>query len=252
MKKPLKIGLIGVGIVLLAIILFSVVYFVKFQSETKKMSPVGTKEITAHIFSIEDSFVNMFLIQDSDRYVAIDAGNSIDNISKGLKELNINPDKVVAVLLTHSDGDHVAALKLFKNAKIYLSKQEEQMLNGQTARMLYVKNKIDTTTYSLIDDQQTFYIGNLKIKGILTPGHTPGSMCYVISESFLFVGDALSLQRGKIARFNDAFNMDSKMAEQSMNNITHLPNVNYLFTAHYGYSSNYHKAVGDWTDTSLR
>ena len=53
-----------------------------------------------------------------------------------LEKLNINPDKVVAVLLTHTDMDHVAGLPLFKNAKIYLAREEVKMLNGDAQKIM--------------------------------------------------------------------------------------------------------------------
>lgn len=246
MKKILKRALIGTGIIIMVIVLFCVGYIMKAQSEMKKMAPVETMEIMDNLLSVKDSIVNLFLIKDSDVYIAIDAGNNLDVVSKELKKLNINPDRVIAVLLTHTDGDHTASLKLFKNAKIYLSMQEAQLINGARSRFLFFGNKIDTKKYSLIDDQQTLKIGNIIIKGFLTPGHTPGSMCYLIDGKYLFTGDALSIKAGKIGKFNEFFNMDTKTAIKSIGKITGIPGAKYIFSAHYGYSNNYKYAVSDW------
>jgi hydroxyacylglutathione hydrolase len=246
MKKILKRVLLGISIVILLIVLFFVGFFLKMRSEVKVMNTIETKEIVDNIFSIRDSFVNMFLMRDSDQYVAIDAGNNSDNVLKELKKLGISPDKIIAVILTHTDGDHVGALKLFKNAKIYLSRPEEQMINGQKSKFLFFGNSIYTKEYSLLDDQQILAIGNIKIKGILTPGHTSGSMCYLINDKYLFTGDALSLKSGRIGKFNEFFNMDTKTAIQSIGKITNIPDVEYIFTAHYGYSSDYKNAVKEW------
>lgn len=238
--------LLGIGIVILIIVLFLVGFYIKMKSEMKGMSPIETKEVVANIFSIKDSFVNLFLIKDSDVYVVIDAGNDLDIVSGELKKLNINPEKVVAVMLTHTDRDHVGALKLFKNAKIYLSRQEEQMINGKKSKFFFISNKISAKEYTLIDDQQIINIKNIKIKGILTPGHTSGSMCYLINDKYLFTGDAISLKEGKIGKAIDFFNMDSKTANKSIEIITRIPEAEYIFTAHYGFSSDYKNAVKDW------
>ena len=246
MKKTTKRVLIGTGIFVALIVLLLLGYMLKIKSELKTMSPIETKEIVTNIFSIQDSFSNLFLIKDSDQYIAIDGGNNIDSVASELKKLTINPDKVTAVLLTHTDADHVASLKLFKNAKIYLSKQEEQLINGTKSRVLFFKNSIGTKEYSLIADQQILNIGNLQIKGYLTPGHTPGSMCYLINNKYLFTGDALSLKLGKIGKFNEFFNMDTPTAISSIAQITNIPEVQYIFTAHYGYSNDYKNAVKDW------
>jgi hydroxyacylglutathione hydrolase len=247
MKKIFKRILWTIGIVVAIMVFFSTAYILKFRSEAKVMCPTETKEIVDGIFSIKDSFVNMFLIKDSDQYVAIDAGNNSKTILTELKKINIDPDKIKAVMLTHTDGDHVAGLKLFKNAKIYFSIPEEQMINGKKSRFLFVGNKIYSKNYSLLEDQQIIIIGKTKIMGILTPGHTAGSMCYLINDKYLFTGDALSLKAGKIDKFNDFFNVDSKTAVRSMSKITNLPSAEYIFSAHYGYTADYRNAVKDWT-----
>jgi len=243
MKKPLKRILFGTGTIILVIVLLFVGYMIKAQSEVKKMTPTETKEIVQNLFSIQDSFVNLYLIKDSSQYIAIDAGNNATNISGELKKMNINPDQIIAVLLTHTDGDHVAALRLFKNAKVYLSSQEEGLINGKKSRFLFFGNKIDTKDYTTIDDQQILNIGNIKIKGFLNPGHTPGSMSYLVNDKYLFTGDALSLHAGKIDKFNDFFNVDTKTAINSMARITQISGAEYIFTAHHGYTNDYKNAV---------
>jgi len=246
MKRTLIWLIAGLVAVFVLTGLFIGVYLVRAKLEMKKLAPVETKEVVSNIFSVKDTFVNLFLIRDSTQYIAIDAGNDLNAVSGEMKKLNIDPDKIIALFLTHTDGDHVAAIKLFKNANVYLSRPEEQLLTGKKSRFLIFGTKIDTKTYSLVDDQQIITIGKTKIKGILTPGHTPGSMCYLVNDKYLFTGDALSLKNGKIDRFNELFNTDSKTAYTSMANITGLQGVEYIFTAHHGFSNDYKNAVKDY------
>ncbi len=241
MKKSIKkTGLIfGVPltlILLLCAIIFSTVYF-----ETKKMTPAKTQEIVSDVFSIKDKYVNLFIIKNGTQYIVIDAGNSAKNVSKELNQLKIDPKDVVALFLTHSDVDHIAALDLFSNAQIYLSKAEKQMINGQTARFLFMKNKL-TSEYKLLEDNQTINVAGLKIQGILSVGHTPGSMCYLVNDTYLFTGDNMSLKNGKVGTFNDLFNMDSKTQKISLKKLAQLTGVSHIFTAHYGYTDNFKNA----------
>lgn len=243
MKRTLKWLFAVLVTVVIVIGLYIGVYLIRAKLEMKKLDTVETKEVVNNIFSVKDTFVNLYLIKDSTQYIAIDAGNDLEAISGELKKLNIDPEKIIALFLTHTDGDHVAAIKLFKNAKVYLSRQEEQLLTGKKSRFLIFGTKIDTKVYSLIDDQQIINIDKTKIKGILTPGHTPGSMCYLVNDKYLFTGDALSLKNGKIDRFNELFNTDTKMAYTSMAKITGITGVEYIFTAHHGYTDDYKSAV---------
>jgi len=252
MNRTLKRILLGTGTIVLVIVILFAGYMIKAKSEINKMSPVETKEIVHGLFSIKDTFVNLYLIKDSSQYIAVDAGNDATNVSGELKKLEINPDQIIAVLLTHTDGDHVAALKLFKNAKVYLSKQEEALINGKKSRFLFFGNKIDAKNYTTLYDGQNINIGKISIKGILTPGHTPGSICYLVNDKYLFTGDALSLKAGKVNKFNEFFNMDTKTAINSIAKITQIPGAEYIFTAHYGYTNNYKNAVTGWESQAMK
>ncbi len=243
MNKIVKRILIVTGVVIIILALVMGGFMMKMNSEKKKMNVIETKEVVHNIYTIKDSFVNMFLVKDSDKFIAIDAGNDINVINNELQKLGIDPDKVVAIFLTHTDGDHVAAISLFKNAKLYLSRDEEQMINGKTARALRMHNKISTKSYNLVDDQQILKIGNLSIQGILTPGHTTGSMSYLVNDSCLFVGDAFGLKKGKVDKPNAFFTGDMNRAILSFNKIRNLPHATYLFTAHNGFSNDYKNAI---------
>jgi hydroxyacylglutathione hydrolase len=248
MNKKLKITLYGIGILFLLIIIIVGGFLYKFNSETKKMHPTETGKIVDNIFAVKDEFVNMYLLQDGGKYIAIDAGKDIDVIAVELKKLNINPDSVVAVILTHSDMDHVAGIPLFKNAKLYISKQEIKMLNGEAQKIPGVNNKISRNDYILLDDKQTLKIGNENSFTILTEGHTTGSICLQVNEKYLFTGDILSLNGGKIGKSINFFDLDHELATKSISKITKLQNVEYIFTAHFGYTNDYNNAVKDWKE----
>jgi hydroxyacylglutathione hydrolase len=246
MKKSFKRILKGLGIFILMLVILFIGYFLKARSIMKGMNTVETKEIVNNVFSIKDSFVNLFLIKNGENYIAIDAGNDKETVRRELKNLNIEPEKIRAILLTHTDGDHVAAISLFKNATIYFSKREEQLINGRKSRFLIFGNKIDSDTYKLVEDQQVMNIEGIKMQGFLTPGHTPGSMCFLVNDTLLFTGDAIRLNKGKVGQFYSFFNMDTKTATQSIGKIIRIPRVHYIFTAHNGYTDNFNNAIKDW------
>jgi hydroxyacylglutathione hydrolase len=246
MNKTIKKILIGVGILVVLVLVIGGGFVYKFKAEISKMHPTETGKIVDNIFAVKDEFVNVYLLQDGDNYIAIDAGNDLEVVAAELKKLNINPDMVIAVLLTHSDPDHVAGLPLFKNAKIYLAKAEVPMLTGEKQKIPGVSNKISRNDYTLLEDQQSLIIGNEKSFSILTKGHTSGSMCFQVNDKYLFTGDILSLENGKIGPSVKFLDMDHEMATKSISKITNLPNVEYIFTAHFGYTNSYKNAVKDW------
>jgi hydroxyacylglutathione hydrolase len=248
MKKTKKRIFQVSGILIGILLILGIGFYIKISSLIKNMSPSKTGEIIEGVYAINDSYVNMFMLKDSNQYIAIDAGNDEKTIASGCKELDINPDSVAVVLLTHTDRDHVGALSLFKNAKIYISRPEEQMINGQKHKFLLFNNSLGGRAYNLIDNQQTLQFAKRKIKGILTPGHSSGSMCYLVDDTYLFTGDILTLKNGRIDKSIKFFDMDHEAAVKAVTIITHLPEAKYIFTAHTGYTDNYQNAVKDWKE----
>ena len=245
MKKKAKRIFSGIaGVAFLVLFLF-LAYFLSARSIIKKMSPVETGEVVKNVFAVKDSYVNFYLIKHGENYIAVDAGNNKSNIQNELKKLNIDPDKIDVILLTHTDCDHVAGISLFKNSNIYLSKPEEELLNGNKFRFFVFGNKIESDKYNLTDDLQIIHIGDTKIQCFLTPGHTPGSMCYLINDSLLFTGDALQLNEGKAGKFYRLFTMDPNIASQSIGKIGQIPGVHYLFTGHNGYTDDFNSAINN-------
>jgi glyoxylase-like metal-dependent hydrolase (beta-lactamase superfamily II) len=245
MKKLMIRIVVVLGILADLLLIASLLFLFKFQSETKKMSPLPTGKVIDGIYAINNTFVNCYLMEKGDHMIAIDAGTDLKATGAEMKKLNLNPEKVVAVFLTHTDSDHVAAIELFKNARVYISRDEEQMVNGKTHRQLIFNNTLNHK-HELLSDNDVINIDNLKVQAISTPGHTPGSMSYLVDDQDLFSGDLLSLQHGKAKIFNRFFNMDTQTEERSIKKIKNYSNVKYIITAHYGYTADPAGALRAW------
>ncbi len=231
MNNIFKRILIITGIIIGVLVLAGGGMFLKMKHEMSGFAPMETGRVVDDIFVVKDDFANVFIIQDSAQYIVIDCANDRATVAGQMKVLGIDPDMVVAVLLTHTDGDHVGALGLFDKAKLYMSKEEVKMINGEKSKFLWLGNSISRTDYNLLDDRQIFHVGNLKIEGILAPGHTSEMMAYLINDKYLFSGDILSLKDGKMAPIPAFFDMDNAQAIESMNIIRHTYRCVYIHGA---------------------
>jgi len=220
----------------LKIIIGLIKLLLKRGGELAKMNHLETQEIIeGAVYVIKTRDANFYITRNGDEYIAIDAGDSKNIAKVELGKLDIKPEKITTVLLTHTDLDHVGALGIFKNADIYISKQEVQMIDGSVVRMFdALKNRLNHD-YKVLDDNEEIYFGKTKVKCILTPGHTNGSMSYILDDKYLFVGDTLSLKDGQVEMFNSSFNMDDNTQRKSIEKLSELQNIEYVFTAHYGF-----------------
>lgn len=216
----------------------------KIGSAKKTLVPLETGRLTDDVVVVKDDIANVFFVCDSlAGWVAIDAGKSLEGVAGGMRSLGIDPAEVSAVLLTHTDGDHVGALGLFEGAALYMAREEVQMTDGRTAKKFGVmRNLLPRTNYILLDDRQAVNVGGLKVEGILAPGHTTGMMAFLVNDRYLFSGDVTALKDGRMAPVPAIYNMDTRQATGSMELLRGLPDARYIFTSHWGWSD-YRTAV---------
>ncbi len=228
---------LAAGGVLVVLAIVAVVFFIRMKSETGRMTPLETGMVIDGVYAVKDDFVNFYIVRGKGGYIAFDSGNGPAGVVEGLKKLSIDNVMIKAVFLTHGDSDHAGGLAAFKNAKIYISEAEEQMVNGATGRFGFIRNA-KLPAHENLADGHVVEIAGLHVRGVLTPGHTPGSMCYLVDGKWMFAGDTMSLKDGKAGLFNDFFNMDSDLQQKSLRDIVAKQMMHYIFTGHYGYTGN--------------
>ena len=140
--------------------------------------------------------VNCYLYFDeaSSDTVIIDPGAEDDRIIEQVTEANLKPR---AILLTHGHGDHIAAVAAIKDhfqIPLYIGRGEEELLANPSANVsaLFANPIVAPPADHLLDDEQMVSAGNISLKVLSTPGHSPGGVCYLDETlGFLFCGDTL-------------------------------------------------------------
>lgn len=132
---------------------------------------------------------------------------------------------VEKILLTHSHWDHIAEVTLLKgkiNAPVFVHAEDRANLEKPGADGLPLLFPLQgVKPDGLLEDGQTFLVGELEITVIHTPGHTPGSVCfYIASEKVLIAGDTLF--RGTIGNLSFPTSRPERMW-QSLKKLSKLP-----------------------------
>ena len=106
--------------------------------------------------------------------VLLDAANEHDRLLDLAKALGVRE-----VLETHGHWDHIQAVPQMRDAgySVHVTAEDAAMLPSYD---------------EILADDAIVNVGRLKLHTIHTPGHTPGSMCFLLDGSpILFSGDTL-------------------------------------------------------------
>jgi len=210
------------------------------------VNPIETGRITDHLFVIRTGTANFYIYKTDQGLVSFDSGFGKSQIKRELCSLGIDPKSITHLFLTHSDFDHANVLSVFENAKIYLSSDEEQLINRKKARKfgIFFNSRIKRQ-YHLLKDNDSVNIGSTKIRAIATPGHTVGSMSYLIDDKILIIGDAFRIINGKAFPIK-LYNMDPEKHRESIRKLAKLENIELVCTGHRGFCDKFDEAIKDW------
>lgn len=117
---------------------------------------------------------NSSFIGTSSTNILIDLGPSCLYIERKLKEIDKNPDKIDAILISHTHSDHVNGLKVFLKKHpvlVYLSKKMYDDL----------KTSIEIPNYQIIEDN--LMIGDIYISIIKTSHDASDSNGYILENN---------------------------------------------------------------------
>lgn len=122
-----------------------------------------------------DNYSYMIINSASGEAVVVDPGEA----HPVLVEMEKRSVYIKAVLCTHHHNDHIGGVQEFL-----------QQLPNIDVYSYYTEEKRIGETNKLLTDGDQFSVGGLEFKAIHTPGHTGGSICYLVNGC-LFTGDTV-------------------------------------------------------------
>ena len=175
---------------------------------------------------------NTYVVGDekSKKCIVVDPGANFVDIMNVVKRNNLEIEYVV---LTHGHGDHITNVLKIKeatNAKIVAHEEEQEILldkrKNLSVSLPSATVELDADIY--VKDNDTLKVGDMKMKFIHTPGHTPGSMCIKIDKHML-TGDTLFA--GSMGR-TDFYGGDYKKMEKSLKRLKNQDDNITIYPGH--------------------
>ena len=179
---------------------------------------------------------NTTLITTKKTKILIDCGNTCKYICEKLKNLNITPEEIDAILITHTHVDHVKGLQVFLhkyNTKVYLTEKMQPELK-------FVEN------YCLIEENN-FTINDIKIDIIKTSHDTSDSQGFIVTsdnKSAVYITDTgyINIKYHEMLKNKELYIFESNHDIEMLNNSKYPFHLRKRILSDKGHLSNYDSA----------
>ena len=177
---------------------------------------------------------NSYIVFDQEfgEGLVIDAGGEPQKIIRKVEERGI---KVRGIYTTHCHFDHILAVRDLKEVLgcgFYIHRADEEVLERsvEDAKMYLGLSRFDPPKPDgYIDNGDVIEVGEIVLKVLHTPGHTPGSVSYVF-DGGVFAGDTIFA--GSIGR-TDMFGGNLKLLMRSIiEKLFKLPDHYVIYPGH--------------------
>jgi glyoxylase-like metal-dependent hydrolase (beta-lactamase superfamily II) len=148
-----------------------------------------------------------YVVETSEGLVLIDAGLDKEAalVRQQMGSLGLDWTRLRAILLTHAHSDHSGGaehLRAATGAKVYAGQGDAAVLRAGEPREAFFstfampENVVPTPTTVDVElsDEHEIAVGEVRFRALVTPGHTPGSVCYLTElggRRLLFSGDVI-------------------------------------------------------------
>jgi glyoxylase-like metal-dependent hydrolase (beta-lactamase superfamily II) len=154
----------------------------------------------------------VYVVETSEGLVLIDSGlqSQASLLESQLAAVGLDPKQTRAILLTHAHVDHSGGAEQLRRetgAKTYAGRGDAGALRAGGPREA-LSSAFDfpadpphrTTVDVELQGGESISFGDVRFRALATPGHTPGSICYLMEcsgQRVLFTGDVVSMLLGE-------------------------------------------------------
>jgi hydroxyacylglutathione hydrolase len=183
--------------------------------------PVGPLMVNCYLFGCKRT----------KQAIIIDPGDEAEKI---IAVVTKQEAKITAIVLTHGHTDHLGAVNEIKEkyrCPIMIHEAEKETLTDPNANLSAFMGDsiICPPADRLLHDNDTIAVGDLELKVMHTPGHSPGGIC-LLYDKILFAGDLLFLM--SIGRHDLPGGSYQQLESSVLTQVYKLPDDTIVFPGH--------------------
>jgi glyoxylase-like metal-dependent hydrolase (beta-lactamase superfamily II) len=192
-----------------------------------------------------------YVIDTSDGLVLVDTGLDADaeRLIHLVSGWGLDLTRLRKILLTHVHGDHTQGaqrLRELTGAQVYVGQGDADVLRAGGPREAFF-GQMEMAGYTLhptdvdvaLSGGETIEVGDARFRAIATPGHTPGSICYLMErrgQRVLFTGDVVQTLTGKLGTYTaylaPRYRGDARAYLASLRRLRELPAPDVILVGH--------------------
>ena len=173
---------------------------------------------------------NCYMVSTAEAALLIDVFALTEKVREFIKD---NEGKQMLILATHRHFDHVAGIydaHLLSGAAVGIGALDACGLESREDSLstMFAVEQTEFTPHYLFSDGDVINIGDIAVRVIHTPGHTEGSVCYLVAN-VIFSGDTLFKQ--SVGR-TDLPTGNRQAQKESLNKLFALPDDYTVYPGH--------------------
>jgi glyoxylase-like metal-dependent hydrolase (beta-lactamase superfamily II) len=229
--SPLRLA--RVLFILLGLLMLGAAWMWRLLPERRGTQLVMSDELTG-VLTAGYSFAYVLKTEHGAALVDTGADPRGKELLAQLAEVGVKPEQVHTVLLTHGHVDHWAAAHLFPQARVLVGPGDGALIRGEYPQKSLVgrltrsmKRPPQPAQLEELKGEETLDVDGTTLRVIYLPGHTPGSVAYLLGD-VLFTGDALVHLHKGLSTSPFFFSEDDHQSRESLRELRGVDFVRML------------------------
>lgn len=182
-------------------------------------------KITDRVFMLDCTKGSYVYLIKGEENVLIDTGLPWKGkaIVRELEGLGATYQSIKHILLTHHDIDHIGSacmLQRLSGASLWASETDTSYIRGETPRPGFKKHLSKLFRVKKPESIRAFSDNEVisGVRVIMTPGHTPGHVCFIY-DNVLLAGDLVENKKGSVIPYPAPWTVDPASLADSIRKV---------------------------------